>query len=503
MTTEPGAGPGEFLLTRFIITCCVADATIAQVKVVDAPPGALQDNQWVQRHGEALSARQRHPRGRERRDADPAAGAPLPHAVAQSPARHRPIRSSRWPTSANPARAATRSSVRSSVRSTSAGNGQVLHAPARSADQVVMVPGQILGELVPSVLVVGHHPAHHARLLEVAQVPVDGALREVPAAPQDLRDGDRAARRARGCPRAAGADPCIAARSRAGATRRCRAGRVATSVTPPPPRVTLRRATPRVTSATTAKIAAVISTMVPPGRQIPDPRERETPRPPRPRRSRSTSGACRRTIAPSSWPLATGSTIIAAIRRMPTIFMAATTAHAVSTASRLLRAPTGSPDTRDQSSSVTTANRTRRRATTTTVITPRAPRSSRTSPSLAASGCPNRYVRMFAFESVRAAHQHHAQRDPRVEEERQRQVARGLPAGAQPLDAQRAHDREQRAPSRPATRSPGRQPSPRPRRRTRCARCRRRSATSASARGTSRSSARRPRRRPRPRARAA
>jgi putative membrane protein len=47
VTTEPGAGPGEFLLTRFIITCCVADATIAQVKVVDAPAGALQDNQWV------------------------------------------------------------------------------------------------------------------------------------------------------------------------------------------------------------------------------------------------------------------------------------------------------------------------------------------------------------------------------------------------------------------------------------------------------------------------
>lgn len=47
VTTEPGAGPGEFLLTRFIITCCVADATIAQVKVVDGPPGQLPDNSWV------------------------------------------------------------------------------------------------------------------------------------------------------------------------------------------------------------------------------------------------------------------------------------------------------------------------------------------------------------------------------------------------------------------------------------------------------------------------
>jgi putative membrane protein len=47
VTADPGAGPGEFLLTRFIITCCVADATIAQVKVVDAPPGHLDDNSWV------------------------------------------------------------------------------------------------------------------------------------------------------------------------------------------------------------------------------------------------------------------------------------------------------------------------------------------------------------------------------------------------------------------------------------------------------------------------
>jgi putative membrane protein len=47
VTAQPAAGPGEFLLTRFIITCCVADATIAQVKVVDAPAGQLQDNTWV------------------------------------------------------------------------------------------------------------------------------------------------------------------------------------------------------------------------------------------------------------------------------------------------------------------------------------------------------------------------------------------------------------------------------------------------------------------------
>ncbi|MGZ4110749.1 MAG: TIGR03943 family putative permease subunit [Actinomycetota bacterium] len=38
---------GEFMLTRYIITCCVADATIAQVRVVNVPPGAFSANQWV------------------------------------------------------------------------------------------------------------------------------------------------------------------------------------------------------------------------------------------------------------------------------------------------------------------------------------------------------------------------------------------------------------------------------------------------------------------------
>jgi uncharacterized repeat protein (TIGR03943 family) len=51
VTNEAGGGAGEFLLTRFIITCCVADATIAQVKVVDAPPGQLADNEWVRVSG--------------------------------------------------------------------------------------------------------------------------------------------------------------------------------------------------------------------------------------------------------------------------------------------------------------------------------------------------------------------------------------------------------------------------------------------------------------------
>lgn len=41
----------EFLLTRYIITCCVADATIAQVRVVNVTPGEFSSNDWVRVQG--------------------------------------------------------------------------------------------------------------------------------------------------------------------------------------------------------------------------------------------------------------------------------------------------------------------------------------------------------------------------------------------------------------------------------------------------------------------
>jgi uncharacterized repeat protein (TIGR03943 family) len=41
----------EFMLTRYIVTCCVADATIAQVRVVNVPPGAFTANEWVDVRG--------------------------------------------------------------------------------------------------------------------------------------------------------------------------------------------------------------------------------------------------------------------------------------------------------------------------------------------------------------------------------------------------------------------------------------------------------------------
>jgi len=42
-----GMAADEFMLTRFIISCCAADALSAQVRVVGAPPGKFSEDQWV------------------------------------------------------------------------------------------------------------------------------------------------------------------------------------------------------------------------------------------------------------------------------------------------------------------------------------------------------------------------------------------------------------------------------------------------------------------------
>ncbi|HZD17283.1 MAG TPA: TIGR03943 family protein [Actinomycetota bacterium] len=41
----------ELLLTRYVVTCCVADATVAQVRVVNVTPGAFDDNEWIEVSG--------------------------------------------------------------------------------------------------------------------------------------------------------------------------------------------------------------------------------------------------------------------------------------------------------------------------------------------------------------------------------------------------------------------------------------------------------------------
>ncbi len=59
VTRFPDTPPDELLLTRYVITCCVADATITQVRVVNVPPGRFAPNQWIEVKG------QLYPIGRE------------------------------------------------------------------------------------------------------------------------------------------------------------------------------------------------------------------------------------------------------------------------------------------------------------------------------------------------------------------------------------------------------------------------------------------------------
>jgi uncharacterized repeat protein (TIGR03943 family) len=47
VTHEASAPPDEIVLTRYIMTCCVADATIAQVRVVGLPAGDYPDDEWL------------------------------------------------------------------------------------------------------------------------------------------------------------------------------------------------------------------------------------------------------------------------------------------------------------------------------------------------------------------------------------------------------------------------------------------------------------------------
>lgn len=59
VTKQPGAPADEFVLTRFLVSCCVADALGVNVRVVGAPPGRLKADDWVRVSGRM------YPLGRE------------------------------------------------------------------------------------------------------------------------------------------------------------------------------------------------------------------------------------------------------------------------------------------------------------------------------------------------------------------------------------------------------------------------------------------------------
>ncbi|MGZ4148788.1 MAG: TIGR03943 family putative permease subunit [Actinomycetota bacterium] len=47
VSKEPGMLPDELTLTRYIVTCCAADATVARVTVVGVPPGRYHPDDWL------------------------------------------------------------------------------------------------------------------------------------------------------------------------------------------------------------------------------------------------------------------------------------------------------------------------------------------------------------------------------------------------------------------------------------------------------------------------
>lgn len=59
VTRPPTTPPDEFVLTRFVISCCVADALAVEVRVVGVTPGRFATDDWVRVRG-AL-----YPLGRE------------------------------------------------------------------------------------------------------------------------------------------------------------------------------------------------------------------------------------------------------------------------------------------------------------------------------------------------------------------------------------------------------------------------------------------------------
>ncbi len=52
VTREAGAPADEFVLTRFLVSCCVADALSVSVRVVGAPPGGFKADDWVRVSGQ-------------------------------------------------------------------------------------------------------------------------------------------------------------------------------------------------------------------------------------------------------------------------------------------------------------------------------------------------------------------------------------------------------------------------------------------------------------------
>ena len=273
----------------------------------------------------------------------------------------------------------------------------------------------------------GDDAADDAGLLEDREVPVDRALRKSGAGRRrDRRIDDGLPGTSQRLDRALAASACIAARRRGAASRpsRARSLGIGRHRRPSSPSSRPReRALAPGRTATTANAAAATRTIVPPGAspQIIERGEADD------RPSRTPIADRHRSVArndrASSWPLATGSTIIAATSRMPTIRIAATTATAVSTASSDVHERRRA-DRRRATIPRPSRPRTGRGGSTTS-------RDDRNAPSATITAISAGVTGERLPEQVRRARsrpgppptldEHHAERDARVEEDRERQ----------------------------------------------------------------------------------
>ena len=293
------------------------------------------------------------------------AGAAVPHAVA---APRRTVRAE--PDQVEPvldaartrrASRAGRASGRASPRGRPAPH--VPHRAAVRADEVMVVPGQLLRQLEAPELLLGDHAPHDARLLErprgcgtpssasvAGAARICGIERGSPASPS-RRDEVAPLRRVS---LAHAAQPRLDRRVELGASCRALARGGAGAI-----------GAPRLA---TAKTAAATSTIAPlsPGRPPARPRAPTTRWPRRsPPRAAPSAERPRRAAA----PLATGSTISAAISRIPTTRIAATTTAAVSTGEHVVHecrraaprpAPSPRPSRRRTARGAATRSRPRR-----------------------------------------------------------------------------------------------------------------------------------------------
>ena len=103
--------------------------------------------------------------------------------------------------------------------------GDVDDLAAADAQQVVVMLGEVLGQLEAGELIAGGDPPDEPGGLQVGQVPVGGAARQAGQALGDVTDADRVAGADEQVDDGPPASWCSAGRSGAGGARRRRAGR--------------------------------------------------------------------------------------------------------------------------------------------------------------------------------------------------------------------------------------------------------------------------------------